>query len=252
MCGPGIEDPEEKRKPINVLQLFKLEKLEIQVFSTRERTVPSDSFKVMFNPESYTQSYENVFNALQGINTSGRSAKYSLSKPSDLSLKLILDRTGATEYGLSSLMGALSGTSKDVSQMVQEFLELTAYMDGDIHEPKFLTIAWGNLNFKCRLKSVTVNYTLFDSGGIPLRAELDTTFVADIDDKARLKQENKNSPDLTHWRIVRAHDTLPLMCEQIYGSADYVIKVAKANKLNDFRNLVPGQELFFPPIQNNK
>jgi hypothetical protein len=40
------------------------------------------------------------------------------------------------------------------------------------------------------------------------------------------------------------------MCEQIYGSAAFVIQVAKANKLNDFRNLVPGQELFFPPIKN--
>jgi hypothetical protein len=226
-----------------VLQLFKLEKLEIQVFDTRDRTSPSDTFKVMFNPESYTQSYENVFNALQGINTSGRSARYSLSKPSDLSLKLILDSTGVTEYGLAD-------APKDVSKRVKEFLELTAYMDGDIHEPKFLTIAWGNLNFKCRLKSVTINYTLFDNSGIPLRAELDTAFIADLDDKARLKQENKNSPDLTHWRIVRAHDTLPLMCEQIYGSAAFVIQVAKANKLNDFRNLVPGQELFFPPIKN--
>jgi hypothetical protein len=231
-----------------VLQLFKLEKLEFKVFKDRERTkpvVPNSDFRVMFNPESYSQSYENVFNALQGINTSSNKARYSLSKPSDLKLKLIFDGSGVTEYGLSKLLGA----GKPVPKMVQEFLESTAEMDGNIHEPHYLTIAWGDLNFKCRLKTVTVNYTLFDNSGIPLRAELDTAFVADIDDKTRLKKENKNSPDLTHWRIVKAHDTLPLMCEQIYGSADYVIKVARANKLNDFRNLVPGQQLFFPPIQ---
>lgn len=226
------------------LSLFKLEKLKIQAYSSRLRTdAMPKTFTVMFNPESYSQSYENVFNNLQGINTSGRSAKYSLSKPSDLSLKLIIDGTGVSSYGLSL------GPSIDVTDEVAKFLELTAYMDGDIHEPKFLTIAWGNLNFKCRLKKVTINYTLFDNSGVPLRAEMDTVFVSDIDDKARLKKEHKNSPDLTHWRIVRADDTLPLLCEQIYGSAEYTIKVAKVNKLNDFRNLIPGQELFFPPIE---
>jgi hypothetical protein len=110
-----------------VLQLFKLEKLEIKVYTDRKRKAYHDSFKVMFNPESYSQSYENVFNSLQGINTSGRSASYSLSKPSDLSLKLILDSTGVTEYGLTRLLGG----GKDVTKMVQQFLELTTLMDGD-------------------------------------------------------------------------------------------------------------------------
>lgn len=224
----------------------KLEKLKIEVFTTRERTRPTDKFEAMFNPESYTQSYENVYNAKQGINTSGSSAKYSLSKPSDLSLKLILDGTNVGKNGLS-----LFSDRKSISDRVDDFLDMTFYMDGDIHEPKFLAITWGDLYYKCRLKSVTVNYTLFDTGGNPLRAELDTVFVADPDAKSRLRRENKNSPDLTHWRVVRAHDTLPLLCEQIYGSPHYCIQVAKANKLNDFRNLVPGQELFFPPIQNS-
>lgn len=224
----------------------KLEKLTIKVFDTRERVKPSDTFEAMFNPESYSQSYENVFNAKQGINTSGSSAKYSLSKPSDLSLKLILDGTGVGYNGLS-----LFTAKKSIAERVEDFLAMTFYMDGDIHEPKFLSITWGKLNYKCRLKSVTVNYTLFDQGGNPLRAELDTVFVSDTDDKTRLRQENKNSPDLTHWRVVRAHDTLPLLCEQIYGSPDYVIQVAKANRLNNFRDLVPGQEIFFPPIKNS-
>ena len=58
---------------------------------------------------------------------------------------------------------------------------------------------------------------------------------------------NKSSPDLTHLREVGAGDTLPLMANRIYGnSADY-IKVAKYNNLKAFRQLIPGQKLFFPP-----
>jgi nucleoid-associated protein YgaU len=122
-------------------------------------------------------------------------------------------------------------------------------MDGSIHEPKFLKIEWGTLIFKCRLKSVNISYTLFDKAGKPLRAELDTTFVSDLKDSERVKAENKTSPDLTHKRIVRAHDTLPLMCKEIYGTEGYYLQVARANKLDNFRNLQLGQELFFPPVE---
>lgn len=230
---------------MGLLNLFKLEKLKIQVFTDRARSgAPGETFEVMFNPETYSQSYENVFQKTQAVNSSGREAKYAMSKPSDLSLKLIIDGTGVSTYGITNLLGG----KMDVYKKVEDFLQKTSHMDGKIHEPKFLIVAWGKLNFKCRLKSVTVNYTVFDNSGIPLRAELNTVFVSDIDNKQRLKKENKNSPDLTHWRVVQAHDTLPLMCEEIYGSPNYYIQVAKANKLNKFRDLPAGTELFFPPI----
>ena len=110
---------------------FKLEKLKISVYGEPLRNgVPQDTFEAMFNPESYSLKYENVYQSYQGINTSGRTAKYSLSKPQNLSLKLILDNTGVADYGLS---GNLLGT-KDVYQQVQHFLELTCYMDSKIHE----------------------------------------------------------------------------------------------------------------------
>jgi nucleoid-associated protein YgaU len=49
--------------------------------------------------------------------------------------------------------------------------------------------------------------------------------------------------------VVQASDTLLLLCEEIYGSPAYYLKVAMVNKLDNFRQLVPGQELFFPPIK---
>ncbi|NEO88152.1 MAG: hypothetical protein F6J87_28435, partial [Spirulina sp. SIO3F2] len=193
-----------------MLSRFQLEKLKIHVYSDRLRGgMPQETFEVMFNPESYSLQYENVFQPYQGINTSGRSAQYALSKPSELSLTLILDNSGVvTSPGLggtlltgSALVNKLSGDN-DISKRVQQFLELTTYMDGEIHEPKFLKIEWGDLIFKCRLTSVKVSYTLFNRQGQPTRAELDTSFVGDIEDAERLKQENKSSPDLTHTRTV--------------------------------------------------
>ncbi|GGH06751.1 CIS tube protein [Mucilaginibacter phyllosphaerae] len=229
-----------------LISLNKLEKLKIKVYRTEERNgMPFDTFEAMFNPESYSLSYENVYSKEQGINSSGNVARYSLTKPSEISLKLILDGTGVSDYAVMVKKADL-----DVSKRVKRFMELTAYMDGNIHQPKFLKVEWGTLIFKCRLQSVDITYTLFDKGGRPLRAELSTVFVGDLEEKERLKKENKSSPDLTHKRIVKTHDTLPLLCKEIYGSETYYLQVARANKLNNFRDLTPGQELYFPPVKN--
>uniref|UniRef100_A0AAU6WLI4 LysM domain-containing protein n=1 Tax=Chryseobacterium endophyticum TaxID=1854762 RepID=A0AAU6WLI4_9FLAO len=59
----------------------------------------------------------------------------------------------------------------------------------------------------------------------------------------------KNSPDLTHKRTIQDGDTLPLMTERIYGDSKYYLEVAKVNNLINFRQLVPGEELYFPPIE---
>jgi hypothetical protein len=220
----------------------KLEKLKIRIYKNIERSgVPDDTFEVMFNPETYSLQYENVFSKAQGLNTSGSTALYQLSRPSNLNFRLIIDGTGASDYGNPAPPG-------EVSALVNRFLRLTAYMDGNLHEPKFLKIEWGTLVFKCRLQSVSIRYTLFDRSGKPLRAELDTSFLADVKDKDRLLGENKTSPDLTHRVTVNAGETLPMLCEKIYGSPHFYIQVARANKLTGFRNLKPGQLLFFPPI----
>ena len=232
----------------------KLEKLKIHVYGNRLRIgLPQETFEAMFNPESYSLKYENVYQSTQGINTSGRTAKYSLSKPQNLSLKLILDDTGIVDdesLGLAtaSLVGKLRGT-KDVYKQVDRFLKLTTYMDGKIHEPKFLKIGWGDLIFDCRLQSVDVNYTLFNRSGQPIRAELNTVFIGDIQDSKRIKQENKSSPDLSHSRTIKAGDKLPLMAQEIYEDPAYYIQLARANNLNNFRKLKTGTNIKLPPIR---
>jgi nucleoid-associated protein YgaU len=125
-------------------------------------------------------------------------------------------------------------------------------MDGTIHEPKFLKIQWGEgalKDFDCRLESADVEYTSFDRNGAPLHATLKTTFVEDLDPEKRTKLEGKNSPDLSHTRVVKSGDTLPLLAKEIYGSAEYYLRLAQANDLDDFRNLTPGQEIVFPPLE---
>jgi nucleoid-associated protein YgaU len=109
-------------------------------------------------------------------------------------------------------------------------------------------VQWGKLVFPCRLLSVTIKYTSFDRDGTPLRAELAVQFIFDEEAERRTKGADQQSPDLTHSRVVRSGDTLPLLTKQIYGSSAAYLDVARFNGLDDFRRLTPGQELLFPPL----
>jgi len=231
---------------------FKLQKLKISAYGDSTRSgqpEPKDTFTVMFNPETISMKHENVFQKFQGINTSGRTANYSHSRSDELELELVLDGTGVTDYGLATLVG--KGTDS-VSKQIETFLNCCFYMDGKLHEPKYLKIQWGDgllADFDCRLQSVSIEYTSFDRNGAPLRAKLATSFQEDLDSSKRLRKEGKSSPDLSHVRIVRSGDTLPLLSKEIYGTSEFYLRVAEANNLDDFRNLRPGQEIIFPPLQ---
>jgi hypothetical protein len=230
---------------------FKLQKLQINVYGNRLRIgLPKKTLEVMFNPASFTTHYENTFSRYQGMNTSGRQARFSLSRSSQINLELILDSTGVTDLGISSLTGR--GT-KSVTAQISEFLQICAYMEGELHEPNYLKIQWGDSvlkAFDCRLQSVDIEYTGFERTGNPNHAILKTTFIEDLEPAKRMRQERKSSPDLTHIRIVKSGDTLPLLTKEVYGSSAYYLRVAQVNGLNDFRNLTPGQELIFPPLES--
>ena len=233
------------------LGLFdKLQKMKINVYADAKRQgAPASTFTVMFNPASVSTRHENKFSKLQGINTKGRVAKYAYSRSNEIKLDLILDGNGVTDFGIVSLLGG----GKSVAEQIKDFLDLCFYMDGSIHEPKFLKIQWGKgvlSDFDCRLQSVDTEYTLFDKSGAPLHAVLKTTFIEDQDAAKRTREEGKNSPDLTHSRIVKAGDTLPLLSKQIYGTPQYYLQLAQVNGLNDFRNLTPGTEIIFPPLDS--
>jgi hypothetical protein len=236
---------------MSLLNLFKLEKLKISAFTDAARKTPADpsSMVMMFNPTTYKQSHAIAYESptKQAINTPGRPARYSYTPPGDISFQFVLDGTGVSSIGVASIASALAGDS--VAKSVKKFKELCLKMNGDIHEPNFLEIQWGAFVFPGRLKTLDITYKLFDESGDPIRAELDVTFVEDKTDKTIFREAGKSSPDLTHVRIVKNGDTLPLLCKQIYGSSEHYLSVAQDNGLDDFRNLTPGQKLRFAPLK---
>lgn len=226
---------------------FKHEKLKIEAYEDKKRSKSIETFEAMFNPTSLNMCYGNKFLHGEVPDNGEPIAIYSYTESQDLNLKLILDGTGVTDFGVETLFGKGHGS---VTKQVEKFLKLCFYVKDKTHEPNYLKIKWGLLDYRCRLSNVNITYTLFDKSGMPLRAELDTTFISDDDGEAIQRKLNFSSPDRQHMRVVKSGDTLPLLAKEIYGDAAHYLRVAQVNNLDNFRNLTPGHELFFPPLAN--
>jgi hypothetical protein len=216
-----------------------LEKLRIKAYEKPNYAGQSiGEFSAYVNPNEITLSYEMEYDSAQGSGTTNSRMNFKKLKPGDLSLTFFIDGTGANGYSI------------DVQQKIGQFQTVTGY-NGNIHRPNYLKVMWGTLQVKrCVLKSASIAYKLFKPDGIPLRAVITANFTDNSDDKTRQAISQDQSPDLTHIHLVKAGDTLPSLCDQIYGDPDYYLEVARANRIDNFRSLTPGSKLLFPPLEN--
>lgn len=216
----------------------RLEKLLIIAYEKPDYSgSPASKFESYLNPNEITLSYELEWDAAQGSGSTNSRMNFKKAKPGDLSLTFFIDGTGA------------DGRELKVQEKVEEFQVVTGY-NSKIHRANYLKVMWGTLAVKrCVLKSASIAYKLFKPDGVPLRAVITATFTDNSDDKTRMAMAQDESPDLTHIRLVKAGDTLPQMCFNIYGDPRYYLDVALQNRLDNFRQLKPGTRIFFPPIQ---
>lgn len=217
-------------------------KMKIYAYSDPTFNQKVDEFTVLLNPGNYTLNYEVQFAENQTPGTSGHELKFDKIKPQKLDFEFLFDRTGA-------IVGAGDIGDEGVQKDVDKLREVALGYDGNIHRTRFLILSWGKLLFKCCLTSLSINYKLFRPDGVPLRATARAAFEEFREEEQRVREENNNSPDLTHIRTIRQGDTLPLMCYNIYGDSDLYLQVAEVNEITNFRNLEIGQKVFFPPIK---
>lgn len=236
-----------------------LTKVEIQAFKDKKfkHKIKNAKFELPINPEQFSQSFKVEYDFQQNQGSQGNNPKFKFTHPEELKLDFTFDGTGVVP-----VKGVARSFHNNVVEQVEEFLKVVYNMKAKTHKPNFLRLVWGNFSFgskfgaakgfDCILKDLQINYTLFKKDGSPLRAKLSATFVHYIEPKRRVREQNNNSPDLTHLRKVKAGDTLPLMTYGIYEDPSYYLQVAKANNLINFRRLETNTDLRFPPIDKTE
>lgn len=242
----------------------KLEKMKIKAYDKAGKELV---YFALVNPETYTVRHRVVYDStVPPAGNPGKELQYNHTPPPDLQFDFLFDSTGIIPKPLEgvaealsnipiagAVAGALSNTKKyNILDEIETFKKIVLNYDGDIHEPRTVELIWGTLYFKGKLTSLQFNYKLFQPDGTPIRIIATAAFSGTIEDDLKKALKKNNSPDLTHIRVVKEGDTLPLMAYKIYGDPAYYLEVARVNKLTNFRNLTPGDEIFFPPVNKSK
>ena len=172
----------------------------------------------MINPENYTLETKVEFNNGQAAGTSGSQPRFEKKPPGELAFEFLYDNTGI-----------IDGKKRDdISDDLAKLNDFLMGYDGDIHQTRFFKFVWGTSLMKGVCSSLSITYKLFNPDGKPIRAICKVTIREVAEEEQRVLSENNSSPDLTHFRIVKKGDTLPLMCFKIYGDSKYYIQVAQS------------------------
>lgn len=201
---------------------------------------PGVRFEALINPADFKHTAGISYDKQKTLGEAAANPKFSAVDDEKISFSLVLDGTG--------VVPGASGTPVEVKTHLQALNKVCYQYVGDKHEPPHVRLLWGSLIFFGRLESMSTQYTLFKPSGEPLRAKVDLGFIGAMSKKESELVSNRSSPDLSHRVLVREGDTLPLLCDRIYGDPGYYLDVAAYNGLADFRHLQAGRQLHFPPL----
>ncbi|MEO5583029.1 MAG: hypothetical protein ABIR66_10065 [Saprospiraceae bacterium] len=192
-------------------------------------------YEIELTPEKVTISYALKFKIDQP-NTNKRVTKFEGYDDSKLNFTFVIDGTGVT------------GNKVDVPDEIKKLGKAIYNYVDSIHKPYYLRISYGSINFKCHLKTCSIDYVLFQADGKPLRAKVTLAFdefVLPADAESR----KMSSPDMTHLRYFKESDNIFKYCEEIYSNPDQAVQIAKVNEIINFRKIPAGSLLVFPPLE---
>ena len=201
-----------------------------------------DDFEVMLNPSQYSHKHAICYNQKKTLGQLASESKFSAIEAETVSFDLVIDGTGVVDLPVSA------NASSDVKTQIDELKSVVYTYVGDIHQPNHVRILWGSLIFFGRLKSMSVEYTMFKPSGEPLRAKVNLSFDGFMSKEEEALRANRSSPDLSHIIEVKAGDTLPLLCYRVYKDCSYYLQVARVNNITNFREIKTGDKLHFPPL----
>lgn len=214
-----------------------LEKLKIENLDKNEE------FEVLFNPTGYS---------IEGGNT-WKEQERERKKPE-------LQFTGQSLKKLSmELFFDTYEQKEDVRQYTGKVARLLvpSVDESNGKRPPKCKISWGpqdpgnsDFPFVGVLETLTQQFVLFDSDGTPIRAKLSVSFKEFVlpEDEAKSNPSHQSFPAETY--VVLQGDTLSGIAGQLWQKPQEWRRIAEANKIENPRQLSPGDELIIPPIED--
>ncbi len=211
---------------------MELEKAYIQPLDAKGNN-KGERILAMFNPEQYTVdktvNYQRT--NLPGLQTPITQFVYGNAQT--LKIDLFFD---AYDKG------------EDVRKYTKKITKLLD-IDSDLHAPPVCKFMWGKLEFKAVIDSVSENFTMFQSSGVPVRSKLTISFTEYKTFAEQLPPRPLESADRVKYRRITQADSLWSLADKAYGDPGQWRVIARANKITNPRLLEPGAELTIPALR---
>ncbi|MFF3641074.1 peptidase M23 [Streptomyces sp. NPDC002564] len=195
--------------------------------------------KLQFNPASLAMNKTTEWRRTPS-RMAGQSAlpEFVGSGPRSLSLEVLLDATAKHD----------DSVEKAVETLMRACVPTQASLARKAPASPWVRMDWGSAkttSFDGVLSNLSVNYTLFDVDGKPLRAKCSLTIEeATVDPPGQ--NPTSGAPESRSTHSVVVGDSLPLLAWREYGDAEAWRAIARANDIDDPMDVAPGTELILP------
>ena len=186
-------------------------------------------FVAYFNPESLSIQVGRKIKETPTID--GNKGQEDLGAATTYSFKLVIDGTGVSGPKIPSVKA-------EVDKFIA-FSQLVSPVASEKPVP-YLDLIWGDFYVQCQLQSLSINYTLFDPQGRPLRANLDCSFVeigTSAFDEGNMSTEQQ--------ALLQVGESLVAKVGKDVNGMAQVVDIARKNGLDSLRGPRAASTLIF-------
>ena len=207
-----------------------------------------NSLACQFNPDEYQLTARVKYSTQQRAQQDSPIIQYIGGDITTLNLPLLFDTSDTSEVTL----GLVSTTVKhngatDVSQYIDVLLQLVM-ISGEIHHPPMVEFTWGSLNISGLTQKSDVKYTMFEKGGMPVRARVNLMIIAPNATSVHESANPLESPDRTKCRVLSQGSSLWSIAQAEYGDAGLWREIARANGIMNPMDVPVGTVLKVPAL----
>ena len=205
-------------------------------------TDTSERISVLFNPEEYSLNHANNFASVTIPGMRAPIIQFTHGNMRTINMELLFDTVEKHQEG-DKVINEAGDDVRSLTNKVTGLLDINA----QTHAPPILLFTWGDFSFTCVLASANQRFVLFRPDGIPVRARVTITLneYVDADD---LALDARETADFTKLHIVKQGETLSIIAQQHYESAQLWRPIALKNELDDPRSISVGQSLEIPAL----
>jgi hypothetical protein len=192
-----------------------------------------------FNPKEYSITKTNAWDFDKVVGKAVPVAQFGGGEPRKLSLDLLFDATDNTRD--------VRSVTDQLFRMMEVDTSLASGKSKNSGRPPMVTFSWGEfVSFKSVIESLSVQYTLFDQTGKPLRAQVKLSLIQAAKAEDASSQNPTTRGEVLSTHIVRDGDSLPSIAYAAYGDAAAWRVIAEANNIDDPLRLRRGETLTIP------